>query len=56
LAPCVWIGRGFGDFLDLREKIFFLKPEYLKAPQIEFFFERQMSLFHKTSHLIRKKI
>jgi hypothetical protein len=31
--------RRFGDFLDLREKIFFLKPEYPEAiwpPRIEF--------------------
>jgi hypothetical protein len=30
-APYVWMGWGFGDFLDLREKIFFLKLEYSEA-------------------------
>jgi hypothetical protein len=31
LAPCVWMGQEFRDFLDLCEKIFFLKPEYPEA-------------------------
>ena len=35
-------GRGFGGFLDLCEKIFFLreKPGAVIPPQVEFFFRR----------------
>jgi hypothetical protein len=28
MSRCVWVGQGFGGFLDLREKVFFL----LKCP------------------------
>ena len=42
---CVWVGQGFGGFLDLREKVLLLNamPGVAFPPQVQFFFYDESS-------------